>query len=97
MTVHIRFDGNCREVFEFYKDVFEQEPSFQTYGESPMASQTPSKMKDKIFHATINKGNIMLMGADTIGPDKLQRGNKIILCLLCESKKEIETLFQKLS
>ena len=97
LTVHLRFDGNCRQAFNFYKDVFEQEPILQTLGETPMASQFPPEMKDKIMHASLNKGNVILMGSDMIRDGKIQKCNNITIGLVCENKDEINILFKKLS
>jgi PhnB protein len=97
IAAYLGFDGRTRKAMEFYKEAFGGELKFQTLKESPMASQYPNDDPDKIFHASLEGKDFVLMASDFSGPDGFIRGNTISLSLLCKSKKEIEELYEKLS
>jgi PhnB protein len=66
MTVnpYLSFDGNCREAFEFYKELLGGELFVMTYGDSPMASELPPENHDRVIHAHLMAGDIVLMGGE---------------------------------
>jgi PhnB protein len=97
LNAYIKFDGNCREAFEFYKDCLGGELALQTVGESPMAGQMPAQMHQSVLHASLTKGDLVLMGSDMIGSEGFVKGNSVFLCLVCSTKDEIQTFFSKLS
>ena len=62
---YLSFDGRCREAFEFYERVLGGRITFiQTYGDSPMAEQTPVEHRNHVMHATLLIGEQVLQGAD---------------------------------
>lgn len=93
---YIRFSGNAREAFEFYKSCLGGELSLTTVGQSPMAQFMPDK-KGQIFHAQLKKGDLVLLGSDMVGEEGLHKGNTQVLTLECTSKEEAAELFKKLS
>ena len=93
---YLRFDGNAQEAFDFYKSVLGGDLTITKVGDSEMAQFMPEK-KDKIFHAQLKKGELVLLGSD-LGPDEgLTKGNTMVLTLECSSKEEAHTLFDKLA
>jgi PhnB protein len=96
---YLRFNGNCREVMNFYKECLGGELSIMTYGDSQMSEGTPKELHDKVLHSYLKSGDLKLMASDDIqdSPEGFQKGNMISLCLVCKSKEEIETHFKKLS
>jgi PhnB protein len=65
MNVHLNFQGNCAEAFEFYKEVFGAKNTFaMKYGEAPPGMPVPLDWKDKIMHTSIPLGDGQLMGCD---------------------------------
>jgi PhnB protein len=94
---YLTFNGNCREAMTFYKNCLGGSLVLQTIGESPMAAKLPAKMKQSILHSTLTKGSLILMASDMVGEDGLVKGNSVSLMLNCGSKKEITTLYKKLS
>ncbi len=96
-NAYLKFNGNCKEAMEFYKKCLGGKLEMITVGDSPMASQMPAQMHSKILHSVLTSGTVMLMGSDTFGQEEYQHGNTLSLCLVCQSKEEIETLFSKLS
>jgi len=94
---YLTFDGNCREAMTFYKNCLGGELRLQTIGESPLAEKMPQKMKKCILHATLTKGNLVLMGSDMVAEQGLKRGNTVSLMLNCGSETEIRKSYSKLS
>jgi Uncharacterized protein conserved in bacteria len=65
MNVHLNFQGNCAEAFDFYKKVFGVEHAFvMKYGDAPASAPVESDWKDKIMHTSIQLGGGLLMGCD---------------------------------
>jgi PhnB protein len=66
-ATYLQFPGNCREAFAFYAATLGGNVSFSlTYGESPVAAQTPADVRDKIMHARVDIGAQMLLGSDVV-------------------------------
>ncbi|HSW96355.1 MAG TPA: VOC family protein [Candidatus Saccharimonadales bacterium] len=93
---YLRFNGNAQEAFDFYKSCLGGDLTTTKIGESPMAQFMPDK-KDRIFHAQLKSGDLVLLGSDMIPDDGLKKGNTSVLTLECQSKKEAQDLFAKLS
>jgi uncharacterized glyoxalase superfamily protein PhnB len=55
---HLLLDGQCRTI-----------ATMLTYGESPMASQFEPRRQGRILHATLQLGDIELIGADVLPQD----------------------------
>ena len=97
---YLHFDGTTRQAMEFYRDVLGGALELQTVGETPWAAempQMPGATPDKIMHATLTKGDLVIMAADMMDPSSFTKGDTVSLCLVCDSKQEIEDLYQKLS
>ena len=61
-----------------------------------MAKQMPSEMHQQIIHGVLNRGSMVLLGSDMVGPEGLSRGNSFGLTLECETEDELRTAFSKL-
>lgn len=95
LNPYLFFNGNCREVMNYYKDILGGTLELQTVGESPVAAQMPDK-KDQVLHCMLTSGSIIIMASDKLDKADAHNGNMIDLCLVCESKEELDTLFEKL-
>lgn len=94
---YIKFnDGKCREAMEFYKSIFGGKLDMMTVGESPMAKDMPKEKHDLIMHSTLTSGKIMFLGSDMMR-DKAIVGDNVGIALECESEKELNDTFDKLS
>jgi PhnB protein len=61
---YLDFDGDCREAFDFYAQVFRGiVVSRMTWGDSPTAG-AHRDWRDRIMHSSIDAGGGLLMGAD---------------------------------
>ncbi|MFK7864555.1 MAG: VOC family protein [Pseudohongiellaceae bacterium] len=96
LVPHLTFDGNCKEAFEFYKDLFGGSLFMITFGESPAASHVPADWKDKIVHATLSLAETDIAGADVYG-DEFKPAQGFYLLLEPKNKLEAEKLFSALS
>jgi PhnB protein len=95
------FNGNCEEVFNFYKSVFGGEfDRVARFGDMPMPGQEMSEeFKKRIMHVSlpIGKGTI-LMGSDS-NPmmGDVTFGKNISISAQVESKEEADKIFNGLS
>ncbi len=94
----LHFDGNCREVMEFYKECFGAELFLMPYSAAP-SDQTwvTPESRDRIMHSTLRQGDLeLLMAADTMPGTPFHQGNFAVV-IECETYEEIDTLFKALS
>ena len=65
LNPYLSFDGKCQEAFKLYEQALGGKiAAMLTYGETPMAEQSPPEMRQKIAHARLTVGNQVLMGGD---------------------------------
>lgn len=97
LNPYLKFnDGKCREAMNFYKKVFGGKLEFMTIGESPMAKDMPAEKQDFVMHSTLTIGDLMFLGSDMMR-DKATVGDNVGIALECESEKELDGIFSKLS
>jgi PhnB protein len=99
---YLHFDGTTRQAMEFYKDVLGGELEVMTIGDTPWAAdmETPSGVKpdkNKVMHSALTTKDVTIMAADMMDPSSFKTGDNVSLCLVCDSKSQIETVFEKLS
>lgn len=97
INAYLTFNGVCREAMNFYKDCLGGELQLQTIGESPMTDQMPSQMQAHILHATLSKGDLILMGSDMVSEEGIIKGNTVSMALDLSSEEEIRSCYEKLS
>jgi PhnB protein len=97
ISAYLTFNGDCREAMNFYKDCIGGELTIQTIGDSPLADKMPPQMKEYILHATLIKGNLVLMGSDMAAEKGLVNGNKVSMVLDCDQEEEVRNCYAKLS
>jgi PhnB protein len=94
---YLSFNGKCAEAFKFYAEVLGGENvMMMTYGESPMAAQTAPEDKDRIMHARLKAGDMMLMGADA-PPQFYQPAQGMVVSLSVDAPAEADRIFKALS
>jgi len=99
VDVYLNFNGNTREVVEFYTKVFGTErPQMMTFGDAPPNPEypLPEEAKDLIMHTrlTINGSNVMF--SDTFPGSPFVIGNNVSLAYVGEDIDEIKMIFHKL-
>ena len=98
LNPYISFQGNAREVMEFYKSVFGGNLEVTTFKEGGM-SPNPAN-DDKIMHAMlVAENNITLMASDMpdTGRMKYQKGTNISISLSGDNEEELTGYFNKLA
>ena len=96
---YIKFnDAKCREAMDFYKDIFGGTLDTMTVGGSPMEKDMPADKKDLIMHSTLTdaKGTVLFSGSDMMR-DKAVIGDNVGISINCDSQKELDDIFAKLS
>jgi PhnB protein len=97
INAYLTFNGNCREAMSFYKDCFGGELNLETVKGSPMESHWPEEVQNNILHSNLTSDAISILGSDMVEQKGLTAGNNITLALICCTKQEIESYFNKLS
>jgi PhnB protein len=97
LGTHLTFSGRCEEAFRFYeKNLGGTNLRLLTYGDSPMASQTPTEWRGKILHAALAVGNMELTGVDRLSKDyEPPKGFYVLLRL--RTPEQTERIFRALS
>lgn len=97
---YLFFDGNCREVFEFYRSVFGGEfLRISTFAEAPAEMSFPDSEKERVMHVTLQTGSVCLMGSDTtslMGKPPVT-GDNIAISIAVESRERCDELVLRLS
>jgi PhnB protein len=94
---YLQFGGNCREAMTFYQTCLGGELWVQTFGESPAAQDTPAALHDRVLHAQLGGGAMVLMGSDGMGEAAPASGGPVTLALVSEDKAEVTDAFNKLA
>ena len=94
LNTHINFNGNCREAMQFYKRCLGAELDVLPFSQTPC--NAPAELKDKIAHACLKKGALMLMGSDS-PQQAVTQGNNFCVAVQCDNLEEIEKLFRAFS
>lgn len=100
LATYLMFDSNCREAFEFYRQVFGGEfSSVLTYAEGPADLNIPDEEKDRIMHISLPIDGSVLMGSDSsraFGPPP-KVGDNFSISISANSREQCDELFAKLS
>jgi len=103
VNVYLTFDGNCEEVFHFYKSVFGGEFGYLgRFKEMPQTDgkEMPESDGEKIMHVSLPiSKETMLMGSDALEgfSPPLHKGNNFGISITTDSKEEADRLFNSLS
>ncbi|WP_438864083.1 VOC family protein [Neptunicella sp.] len=97
LSIHINFNGQCQEAFEFYAEHLHGTiGTMLSYKNSPVSATQPADWQNKIVHANILIKDIELAGAD-VKPEQYQQPTGFNLLLGCSSENEVNTMFDLLS
>ena len=96
-NTYLFFDGECEAAFKFYEQCLGGKiDGMMTYGDAPMSEEIPSQQRDRIMHANLTVGGMVLMGSDT-APDGFQKPQGFSVNLQFDDRVEAERIFQKLA
>jgi PhnB protein len=94
INIYLTFDGNCREAMKFYAKCLGGELQLMPFSEEMCGGKVPEDAKDKIMHARLTKGSMILMASDNPPGMPVRQGDNFSINLNCESQQEIEKLFE---
>lgn len=100
LNIYLSFEGNCAEVFDYYKSIFGGEFVVkQTFGDGPPDMGVEDADKDKIMHVSLPVGESVLMGSDTAGGfgGAVTQGNNFSISYLAATTDEADRVFPLLS
>ncbi|MEG4217393.1 VOC family protein [Microcoleus sp. Pol14C6] len=95
-NTYLFFDGECQAAFKFYEQCLGGKIEMMTYGDAPMSEEIPSEQRDRIMHANLTVGGMVLMGSDT-PPDGFKKPQGFSVNLQFDDRVEAERIFQKLA
>jgi PhnB protein len=97
LNPHLAFNGQCEAAFKFYEKCLSGKiVMMMTYGNSPMAEQTPPAWRGKIIHATFALGDHRLTGAD-VPPERYQKPQGFSVLLSIGAEAEADRIFKALA
>ena len=100
LTIYLHFNGNCREVFEFYRSIFGGDfDLMETFRNGPGDMGMPEEELDQVMHVSYPIGSSVLMGSDVpaqFAPPVTQ-GNNFSISYQPPSREAADELFAKLS
>lgn len=96
-SIGLSFKGQCETALRFYERCLGARITFMlTWGDSPMAKDSPEEWSGKIFHASFKLGDIVLTGGDVLPRQyEIPRGFSILLG--CDDPADAERIFDALA
>ena len=100
LDIYLRFDGNCRAAFEFYRSAFGGDfPELQTFRDGPPDMGVGEEHLDRIMHVSLPIGPSVLMGSDSapgFGPPTVV-GTNFSITIHAGSRDEADRMFATLA
>jgi PhnB protein len=97
LNPHLSFNGECEAAFRFYASCLGGHITLMlTYGDSPLAGQTPHELHNKILHAELAFSGQRLTGAD-VPPESYQVPQGFSVSLQIENAGEADRIFEALA
>jgi PhnB protein len=95
---YLAFGGNCAEAMRFYAKVLDGKLDMLTFGQSPMAEQTPKDARDRIMHARLAlDGNGSLYAGDAPPGMPYQGIHGVSITLVYDAVAQAERVFNALA
>ncbi|MFC5699983.1 VOC family protein [Cohnella faecalis] len=99
VNVYLNFNGNCREVVEYYAKVFGTEsPQIMTFGQTPPDPNftLPEEAKDLVMHTRLEISGSTVMFSDVFPGMPFIEGNNISLAVVDKNPDNLKTYFHQL-
>lgn len=97
LNPHLSFKGQCEAAFRFYEKCLGGKiVMMMTYGDSPMAEQTPPAQRKKIIHASLSLGDQRLTGAD-VSPESYRKPQGFSVMLGIGAATDADRIFKTLA
>lgn len=95
-AVHLSFNGNCRQAFNYYQTCFGGELTVQTLADTPHGTGMNREMRQAVIWATLENNFFRLVGTDLTDEDSIVSGNNVSILIECTSFTERTRLINKL-
>lgn len=98
VTTYLNFPGNCEAALKFYETALGAKVRHLfPYRGSPLESQVPAQMRDRVLHAVLDIGDTVVMASDRIGHTGSDAMNGFAIALNTETPAEAERLIAALA
>ena len=95
---YLAFDGNCADAMRFYAKVLGGKLDMLTFGQSPMAEQTPESAQNRIMHARLTlEENGSLYAGDSPPGMAYQGIHGVSIALNFDSVTQADRVFSALA
>lgn len=94
ISTYLTFNGNCREAVTFYAKCLKSDLEMMPFSEAQC--DTPPEAKDRVMHARVGSGANTLMASDSFPGMDIQQGNNFSVCMNCDTREEIDSMFAAL-
>lgn len=96
-AVHLSFNGNCQQAFNYYQLCFGGELTVQTLADTTQAIGMCREMQKAVVWATLRNGYFNLVGSDLSDERNIVSGNSVSILIECSSFSERTRLINKLT
>jgi PhnB protein len=98
MVPYLKLHGNCEEVLNYYRDLLDGEITYiQRYGEAPEGMWEVKGNENKIMHASLLAGGVVLYFSDILGSEGHAGEGSVALTLELEPEEDMEAIYNDLS
>ena len=97
VNAYLHFNGNCREVMEFYKQCLGGDLNIMTAEGTPMAENVPADSLQKVMHAGLTGPGWAILASDWMSPNPYVPGNNFSVMIAPASEEEANTVFNNLA
>jgi PhnB protein len=96
VSPYLSFDGQCEAAFRHYEQCLGGHlGAIFRYAGTPLADQVPADWQNKVMHASVTVGELVLMGAD-VAPDRYEPPTGFSLSIQLNSTTHAERIFAEL-
>ena len=95
-AVHLSFNGNCRQAFNYYQTCFGGELTVQTLADTPHGREMNEEMQQIVVWARLENSYFKLVGTDLTDEGSIVSGNNVSILIACPSFTERTRLINKL-
>ncbi|MCR8641659.1 VOC family protein [Paenibacillus sp. N1-5-1-14] len=99
VNVYFNFNGNTREVVEFYAEVFGiEDPQIMAFGDVPADPNhpLPEGTQDLVMHANLKICGSSVMFSDVFPGRPFTHGNNITVAIVHDNVEELQSYFHKM-
>lgn len=94
-NTYLTFNGNCREVMNYYCEILDGKLEIQNFDTAPM--EIPEGYGSKVLHATLLYGESVLMASDSMPGQEVTVGNNFAISIGSDDLEKGRDIFNKLA